>query len=51
MSRQRKLTIIICQRAAYLLFNNSSKTSRVVSYKPNDIAILRQFITRCYQIS
>ncbi len=51
MSRQRKITIRICKRAAYFLFNNSSETSKVLSNNSNDIATLRKSITRCYQIS
>jgi hypothetical protein len=51
MSHKRKIIIVICKRAAYLLFNNASKTSRVVSHKPDDITTLRQLISRCYQIS
>ncbi|MGL6344860.1 MAG: hypothetical protein ACRC80_37620 [Waterburya sp.] len=51
MSRQRRITIKICKRAAYFLFNHSSETSRVLRDNSNDIATLRKLITRCYQIS
>lgn len=51
MSRQKRITLIMCKRTAYFLFNNSSKTSRVLSDQPNDMATLRELITRCYQIS
>jgi hypothetical protein len=51
MSRQRKITIRICKRAAYFLFNNSSETSRVLSDNSDDMARIRKLITRCYQIS
>jgi hypothetical protein len=51
MSRQRKITIRICKRAVYFLFNNSSETSKVLRNNSNDITTLRKLITRCYQIS
>lgn len=51
MSQHQKNTIRICQRAAYLLFNKTTKTCRVLSDRPNDMAALRRLITRCYQIS
>lgn len=51
MSHQRRITLIMCKRAAYFLFNNSSETSKILRNNSNDITTLRKLITRCYQIS
>ena len=43
MSNQRKATIKICRRTAYLIFRNSQRSLEVLN--------AREFITRCYEIS
>ena len=59
MSNQRKITLRICRRAAYLLSANPAKTSRirqsddrdVISKNLSHFTTEKELIARCYQIS
>ena len=43
MSNERKVTIKICRRAAYLMFRNPTRSLEALD--------AREFISRCYEIS
>ena len=51
MSSQRKLTIKICQRADYFLFNNSARSIKISRHESCEIAAQRELIARCYGMS
>ncbi|MEM8718249.1 MAG: hypothetical protein AAGE84_02925 [Cyanobacteria bacterium P01_G01_bin.39] len=51
MSHPRSITIQICRRAAYLMFNNSVKHSKVASDRSSYMIRERELLNRCYQIS
>lgn len=58
MSPQRRTSIKICRRAAYLMSKNSLKSSRILSDRvatlnhcTHYMTTERQLIARCYQIS